>query len=526
MEDITRLLQLPPDEINARLCRQDFSEFVKESWHIIEPSTPLIWGWAMQTVCDHVQALVEGRLIRNRVEDAGVVHIINNLICNVPPGSSKSTIVSVCLPAWIWCQHPGNGLGPGYRMIFASGNEHVALRDSMKCRSIMISDWYQKTFKPKWKFSEEQNTKFHYVNSMGGFRLCLPAGANIVGLRGDLFGCDDPNEAESTDARLAEIQTWWDSKASNRVNNLATSKRILIQQRLDEGDLTGHVKRTGILEWDHLIIRAEFEQKDPPTGLGWQDPRTVEGELFATEERFPRSVIESEKKKGNFYFAGQYQQRPAPASGGIFKKGCASWFNPGDEPAFSELALSFDTAFKDGEENDFSVGLVCGITPSGYYLLERWKEKVQFPRLMEIMNEMIIRWKPSRVLIEDKASGQSAIQQLKLKFWNIEPIKVKGSKAERARATTKLWEQGQVWLPKGASWTEDFLENIHVFNHGLHDDDVDAMVQLLNYYNLGFGHTGILDYWRQQASELALAKEREDADYQDVGPVQFPVGYL
>src|SRR6266851_2942076 len=110
-------------DIRAERMRRSLAEFVKGAWPIIEPATPLVWNWHMDAICEHVQALVQNKLGKN------------NLIINVPPGSSKSTIVSVCAPAWIWIYRPA------YRGVFASGNDKVRTRDSLKCRMILEDAW-------------------------------------------------------------------------------------------------------------------------------------------------------------------------------------------------------------------------------------------------------------------------------------------------------------------------------------------------------------------------------------------------
>jgi hypothetical protein len=157
----------------AELAKRSLAHFVKQSWHVIEPGTALVWSWPMQVVCDHVQALVEGRLTKN------------NLIVNIPPGYSKSTIISVCLPAWMWLRRPET------RMICVSGSHDVALRDSMKCREILKSEWY-KSFGHDWEFSDDQDAKGLFKNTRTGFRSAKSAGARITGDRADLIVCDDP----------------------------------------------------------------------------------------------------------------------------------------------------------------------------------------------------------------------------------------------------------------------------------------------------------------------------------------------
>jgi len=475
-------------------CRLSLAEFVREFWPVIEPSTPLVWGWVMEAICDHVQALVEGKLGKN------------NLLINVPPGSAKSTIIAVCLPAWIWCQQDDAKFNGSFRLICASGSEPIAIRDSMKCRDVLKSDHYNAVFAPSWKFAPDQDSKGLYRNTLTGFRQAISAGSMITGARGDLILVDDPNGADHGAADRQAIINWWSNAAYNRLNNMQTGKRVIIQQRLHEDDLTGYILSTDAGQWEKLIIRAEYEVGDTyQSAIGWTDPRKEDGELFCPE-RFPRDVIEAEKRvKGSFGYAGQYQQRPAPADGAIFKKGHLKTYNAEFTPKFKRIIASFDTAFKDKEENDFSVGLVIGDADDGYYLLDRWKDKATYPDLKMRIKAFVARWHPTAVLIEDKASGQSLIQDLKAESkMSIVPIKVDKDKVSRAHVIIPAWESGRIFIDPSMPWVDDFLNQLYVFPKGRHDDDVDAFTQGINYLHLGGGNLGMLDWLRSKAQPIKV----------------------
>jgi predicted phage terminase large subunit-like protein len=511
---------IPYEAVKAEMARRRLSEFVRQAWPIIEPSTPLVWNWHLDVICDHVQALVEGRLVRDG-------RVMRNLIINVPPGSMKSTILSVCLPPWIWLQNPGEGhdMGPAWRGVFASGNGEVAIRDSIKCRDILDSAWYRRAFAPKWSFTRDQNAKGHYKNSNTGFRRAISAGSKITGSRSHAIIVDDPNDAAEAYSKPARdaIINWWDNAAANRLANMSTGVRCIIQQRLHEEDLTGHILATDPEEWEVLIIREEYEHPKPtdpdcrPTSLGWTDPRTVEGELFFPA-RFPLKVLESEKRRlGSAGYAGQHQQRPTPAAGLIFLKGFVRTFvlaetqrkmaerdNKG-QPVwkYKRIILSGDTAFKEKEENDFSVVLAVGERAEGYDLLDRWKDKAGYPELKLRVKALNAQWRPQAFLIEDKASGQSLLQELRLESSiPIVPIKVDTDKVSRAHAVVPTWEAGNVFVDPSLPWVADFLDNMYGFPKMAHDDDVDAFTQALNYLHHGFEGQGVVDYYTQLAAKM------------------------
>lgn len=476
-------------QIEGELAKRKLSYFVKFAWRIIEPETPLIWNWHLDAVCDHVQAFLEKRLDKR------------NLIINVPPGSMKSTIISVMSPAWMWLHNPS------WRGLFFSGNESIGLRDSMKCRDIIESEWYQQTFQPTWKFEKDQNAKGHYRNTASGFRKAQSAGSRVTGDRADDIFCDDPLDAAEAFSKPARdsIITWWTQAASNRLNDLRTGGRCIIMQRLHEEDLTGYVLKYEPDDWERLIIRQEYELNSDKTSLGWSDPRNVEGSLFFPE-RFPNDVIAIEKRRlGSYGYAGQHQQRPSASEGGLFKRADWSYYKPLEpkELGITQIIQGWDTAFKTGEENDYSACITIGVSQNRYYILDLWKQKVEYPELKRTVVNQFEKWKPSLVLIEDKASGQSLIQELRRDTRiAIHPYKVDRDKIARANSVTPIHEAKLCYLPENTPWVSDFIESLSAFPTAPHDDDVDAFVMTLNYASRG--GSGLLQFMQLEAEKLKV----------------------
>lgn len=478
---------------------------MRQSWHVFEPGTPLKWSWVLDAICDHVQALLEDRLIRDG-------RVIRNLVINVPPGTSKSTITSVCLPAWMWIRKPA------WRGLFASGNVDVAVRDSIKCRGLLDSDWYRGLFSPAWSFSKDQNAKMLYENSATGFRQAISAGAIVVGQRADDLFVDDPNGTNEGAADRERVITWWDNAMWNRLNDLTTGHRVIIQQRVHEEDLTGHVHEKDFDEWAFLIIRMKYEvpgEKDPdrvPTPLGWTDPRTVEGELMFPA-RFPARVVAAQEKVlGIAGTAGQLQQRPAPKDGLIFKTGFVRFYNPAALPEFTRMFLTADTAFSEKKSADYSVIAAAGECEvpgkMGLWFTDLWRDQVGFPELKTQAKVMAAKHHPDAFLIEDKASGQSLIQELERDTdLPVVKVKVDTDKTARASAAAPTWEAGRIWLPEGAPWVADFLAELYAFP-GKNDDQVDVLTQLIKYAIIGGAPgQGWLDWAREGAAAARSAQE-------------------
>lgn len=296
----------------AELLRRSLALFIVHAWHVLEPAMPLDHNWHIDVIADHVQAVLEdwirtqlaGReqiaeedfqarqevnrlgmqVVNGRVMEA-VHQRIRNLLINVPPGTAKSRIISVMMPAWMWTRWPS------WKAIFLSVNPRVALRDSVFCRELIRSRWYQETFNPWWDFSEDQDAKGLFRNTAGGWRMALGYRAQIVGDRGDALIPDDPNDPEEVHSEVSRdaVNLRWDDVLKNRVNDLRFSPRIVIQQRVHVDDLSGHILAEEPELWDHLRIAMEREADAKgcecpsclrgSTALGWMDPRAP-GELL------------------------------------------------------------------------------------------------------------------------------------------------------------------------------------------------------------------------------------------------------
>jgi predicted phage terminase large subunit-like protein len=215
---------------------------------------------------------------------------------------------------------------------------------------------------------------------------------------------------------------------------------------------------------------------------------------------------------GGATWASLYQQRPAAAEGAIFKRDWwRFWSDATVPPRFEELVLSVDSAFKTGRENDFSVGLVLGVGPTGYYVLDVSRKRLEFPALKREIEMLALRWKPDVVLVEDKASGTSLLQELRVGTrLPIQAIKVDTDKTTRANAVTPLVESGRVYLPESAPWLADFLEEISSFPAAPHDDMVDALTQGLNHVREAYSYSSQSQFL---LGEIAIQTYHATANY-------------
>ncbi len=479
--------------MQAERARRSLAYFFRAGWHVLEPTTPLVDNWHVDAVCDHVQATLGDWMRRQGEPD--YVQRIRNLLINIPPGTAKSRIVSVFAPAWMWLHWPS------WRAIFLSANPRVALRDSVFCRDLLESSWYQTLFRPEWKLRPDQNSKSLYWNTAGGIRSAFGILGRITGDRADALFIDDPHDAQEaeSDALRQEVLDKWDSAIRNRVADPATSVRIGIMQRLHEADWSGHVLAKG--GWEHLCLPMEHEPSrlaDPGenrkdsiprvTAIGWTDPRTKPGELLFPA-RFPPDVLAEEKTNlGSRGYAGQHQQRPAPADGDLFKRGWWKFYRQAPEVIAAEceeLIQSWDMTFKETKDSDYVVGQVWGRKGADKFLLSQVRARMDFPTTVQSVRTVSAKWPATRAkLVEDKANGPAVIATLKSSVAGLIPVEPDGGKEARAHAVSPDVEAGNVYLPDPeiAPWIEDFLEEVSAFPNGAFDDQVDAMTQALRRF--------------------------------------------
>jgi len=509
------------EEVRAEWARRHLADFTKQAWPIIEPSTKLIWNWHLDALCRHLEAVTDG--------------YIQNLLANVPPGTMKSTLVGVMWPAWVWIRRPG------WRVNFWSYSDYVSIRDSVKCRNVIQSDWYQRSFvKGAWRFSGDQNAKHLFQNTRFGFRSALTVGGTATGIRGDCISIDDPLNAQEANSKAARdaVITAYDQGIGNRLNDLTTGVRVVIMQRIHEEDLSGHILRdlAGHGErWEHLMLPSEFDPKrrcvtyrrkeplkipEPPRGpvtmLGpvdapvgapeqesgteyekfFEDPRQVQGELLFPEKFSPEVLAGEMNRLLSAGYAGQHQQRPAPPEGIIFKRAWFKrWHRPGEfipegvesrilPERWDQQILSVDCSFKDLETSDYVAMGVWGRVGPDKFLIDQVRAKLSFTETLKKLLELISAYPGARAkLIEDKANGTAVISVLKKKIAGVIPIEPEGGKEARAHAVSPDVEAGNVFIPLYAPWVHDYIEEMCSFPKAANDDQVDQTTQALRRFS-------------------------------------------
>jgi predicted phage terminase large subunit-like protein len=450
-------------EIDRLLAGADsFYEFVRLAWPVVEPATPFVDGWHIGLICEHLQAVADRE--------------IKQLIINVPPRHTKSLLVSVLFPTWVWSWRPSE------RFLCASYAQRLATRDAVRSRRILVSPWYQSRFGGQFQLTGDQNEKTRYENDKGGYRIATSVGGTATGDGGDVLILDDPHKAdEATSDTVREgVLDWVKETWSTRKNDPRTAAEIIIMQRLHERDVTGYLL-SEIGGYENVMLPARYEaDRTTVTVLGPTDQRTEPGALLWPERYGDAELSKLETLLGSYGTAGQLQQRPTPAGGGLLKK---DWFVDYDElpEKFDEIVLSWDMTFKDTESGSFVVGQVWGRRGADKFLIDQVRGRWDFPATVVQFRGQAKQYPTAGAkLVEDKANGPAIISTLKHEIRGIIAVTVKGSKTARAHAVAPDIEAGNVYIPRRAAWRREFIAEVEAFPNGPNDDQVDAMTQALD----------------------------------------------
>ena len=440
---------------------QDFSEFCADAWNIIEPNQ-YVHSYYDTILSRALGAVASGRIRR--------------LIINVAPRSGKSTKCCVLFPAWLWTHRPT------LKLLTGSYARDYAIRDATKSRYLFTSPWYQQLW-PELIFAKDQNQKTYYRNTKGGERFTFSVGGMITGGGADIIIIDDPlNAMDAFSKRKRDnCNTWFGEALISRLDNQDKGAIIIVMQRLHNEDLTGFLTSAENHGWEHVVLPMEYDANISSK----HDKRTTPGELL--HKRISKDRLEALKvEMGGLAYAGQYQQTPTIRGGNIIQHDWILTVKRAALPKIIKASWSWDTAIKDGEQNDYSAGVWCGVGDNGqYYIDVRYRERVQYPALKRMV-EML--WKEriaQEVLVEDKASGQQLVQdfrRLGIPVIGVIPGKdIPGadkSKMQRLNYCSPLFEAGKVHLVEGR-YTAACIEELTGFPAAPHDDILDAITLFL-----------------------------------------------
>lgn len=401
-------------ELEYELSEASLIDFMRYGWHTLEPGRQFKDGWVNHAICDHLEAVTNGDL--------------RFVILNVPPGSTKSMTTSVFWHAWEWGP---KGL-PHNRFIKTSYAQGLSIRDNMRARDLMKSDWYANKWPIHWKADKDGKTE--YENDQTGWSLAASSGSQLTGFRGDRIIVDDPHSVQSADSdqKRENVLFWFTETLPSRFNDMNESALVIIMQRLHERDVSG-IAIAKELGYEVLMIPMEYEplrscysvlkpsyidkpKKEltyyNPKEMCWQtqdmakgwmikqapegsepitdedvenniatwknqerykvDPRTEDGELMHPD-RFNQEAVTRLKETlsslgGDYAIAGQLQQRPVPRGGGMFKREDFRFLDHVPN-GYIYWVRGWDLAASDTKRSPRTAGVRMGVDSQGRYII-------------------------------------------------------------------------------------------------------------------------------------------------------------
>lgn len=462
----------------AQKCRGSFYYFVQLFWSTIIPEEP-VWNWHIEFLCDEAQK-VSTNLVQRKPK-------LYDLLINIPPGSTKSTIITVMFPAWLWI------IDPSLKIISNSYSGDLSTEHSSLSKDIITSDKYRALF-PEVKLRKDKAGKSSYSNTKKGSRSTTSTGGTITGKHAHLIINDDPlSPKQAHSIPMREEANRHTGTLSSRKTDKRVAVTITIMQRLHEDDVSGTIlkKRAQTTADDdgnlrHICLPAEASDNVKPKELlefykdGLLDPL-----------RFSRAILqEARSDLGSMDYSGQYDQDPVADGGNIIK---SEWFQTISKEDFEILyrrsypTIHFfvDTAYTESTKNDPTGIIATANLNEKLYILNGKKVRLEFPELVKFLPTWAKenRYSPkSTIRVEPKANGLAVIQQLQREtHLNITNTpNPTDSKLVRTNANTGVMEGGKVVLVDGP-WVESFLDEVTGFPLKTHDEYVDLLNYAIDY---------------------------------------------
>jgi predicted phage terminase large subunit-like protein len=458
------------------LAERSLRDFVEQAWPVMEPSTPYVHGWHIDAICDLLESASRGEVRR--------------FVINIPPRHGKSLIFSVFWQAWSWIERPW------LRWLFSSYASNLAIRDSVKARRLIASPWYKERWGSRYSLTDDQNQKVRFENDRTGYRIAASVDGANTGEGGDIIGSDDPNNVREAESEIVRVGTneWWDEVMSTRGNDPRTVVHGIVQQRTHYNDLTGHVLEKEA-DYVHLCLPAEYESDHPHI---WDmDPRKKEGDLLWPERFGPQELADLKQAMNSTYaVAGQLQQRPAPRSGGIFKRDMFRFMTvvPENPPGYRldaavvAIVRAWDNAASEGG-GDYTVGvLMMKYTDGTYAVVDVVRGQWESSKRDIIKKQTAIFDRATygpRVRIRDvqdpgaagKDSAKASVRNLA--GFSVVTVRPTGDKETRAEPLASQQQMGNVALVI-APWNDEYVNELAGFPSWAHDDQVDSSADAFN----------------------------------------------
>lgn len=455
-------MKINKDELTRSICRDSFYEFVKEFWPTVSTEKP-VWNWHVEYLCNQIQEITE-RVFKGLTKE-------HDLVCNVSPGTTKSTIFSVMLPAWAWTRMPS------CRFICVSYAYSLAMDLSRKSRDVIKSEKYTRLF-PRIFLREDQDSKGYFINNKLGDRLAVGVGGSVMGFHAHIIVIDDPINPKQalSDAMLKEANDFMTETIPSRKVDKRITPTILVMQRLAENDPTGErLTRGKDSPVKRICLPAELSEDVFPVELkskyvdGLMDPIRLNRKVLA-------EALEDLKEMG---YAGQYQQSPVPRGGGMFHTNELKYDIPPQH--FQRVMRYWDKAASMGT-GCYSVGVKIAIDNGNrIWILDVVRIQLDSYRREELILKTARQdGRHIEIGIEQegggggKESAESTVRNLRGFTVRVHKVsKSDGDKVMRADPFSSQVNAGNVYMIK-APWNEAYINELKHFPRSRYKDQVDA----------------------------------------------------
>lgn len=458
----------PEQEDKRESSLSSLKTFIFNAWTTVEPQSPLSWNWHLDEYCLALEEVYYGRIRR--------------LIVNVPPGSAKSIIFSVLYNAWAWAKDPGR------QVLAASYSEDLSLRDNLRLRNLVESEWYKRLFGVELVIDQNAKRRFHTTKN--GYRIGTSVSGFGTGEHPNfLILIDDPLKAAHarSEQKKREANDWVSKTISTRVLN--DPAIILLMQRLAEDDPSGFLIEKG--GWEQICFPMRYESRraeknDPRTIPDPRDHRTVEGELL-WPDKWPEEKVLEEESLLDIMASAQLRQLPVPEGGLLYQR---DWFDIVDDiPEAVRLCRGWDIAETDAGEArakyaNWTVGTKVGIglKSGSVYVIDNTRKQ------QTLVDDLILTAAKQDgtgcKIREGSGSGKATIKARATllagyDYDSTPETSASGDKIQRNTPFRAQAKQRNVKLLR-APWNDTWLNVICNFPLGKCDDDVDSTSNAYN----------------------------------------------
>jgi predicted phage terminase large subunit-like protein len=435
--------------------------FVWKAFGTLHPGQAFIPAWHVEAMCYALQRVAEGHCRR--------------LLITVPPRHLKSICTAVGLVAWLL------GQDPSQRILVASYGAELATKHARDFRTVVEADWYRRLF-PGMRIDPKVNREAETMTTAKGSRKAVSLGGAVTGFGADLLIVDDLMKAADAASEIERqrVKDYYEQTLFSRINDKQSGRIVAIQQRLHEDDFAGYLIDKG--NFSHLNLQAIAEQDEAfELYFGRNHERQKGAALFS--EREPLATLEEIRREiGGFAFSAQYQQNPVPPQGNRIRW---EWFGQYERAPprtwFQWVVQSWDTAVTAEPTSDFSVCMTWGIREGRSYLLDLFRARLEYPELKRKVVELRDAWRADQVIVEYANTGIPLIREFRLDGLVLEPYQPRLDKAIRVEAQTAKLETGTYLIPKQAAWLGDLKRELLAFPNGRYDDQVDSLIQFLDW---------------------------------------------